>query len=119
MITRRALMASAATMLGSIRRAAAEPIAYRDYSRCLPDYLAALATEAYRRRSERIAKLTNASAIREYQSWARATFLKLVGALPERTPLNVRTMGAFERARYRVEKLVYESRPGLMVTANL
>jgi cephalosporin-C deacetylase-like acetyl esterase len=119
MITRRALMGSAVALAGSIRRAAADPIAYRDYSRCLPDYLTALATDAYRRRSEKIAKLTTAAAIREYQWWARTTFLKLAGALPERTPLNIRTVGAFERERYRVEKLVYESRPGLMVSANL
>ena len=33
--------------------------------------------------------------------------------------MNVRTVGAFERERYRVEKLVYESRPGFFVTANL
>jgi len=119
MITRRALMGSAVALAGGIRRAAGDPIAYRDYSRCLPDYMTALATEAYRRRSERIAKLTTPAAIREYQSWVRATFLEIAGALPERTPLNTRTIGAFERDRYRVEKLLYESRPGLIVTANL
>jgi len=118
-ITRRAFVGSAAALAGSVRRAAADPIAYRDYSRCLPNYLTALVTAAYRRRSERIAKLTTPAAIRDYQSWARATFLKLAGALPERTPLNVRTTGAFERGQYRVEKLVYESRPGVIVTANL
>jgi hypothetical protein len=51
--------------------------------------------------------------------WARATFTRLAGTLPERSPLNIRTVGAVERDRYRVEKLVYESRPGLFVTANL
>jgi dienelactone hydrolase len=112
-ITRRSLLALAATAC------AADPIGYRDYSRCLPDYLEALAAEAYRRRSARITTLTTAAAIRNYQSWARATFLKLTGPLPARTPLNIRTMGAFERDRYKVEKLAYESRPGLIVTANL
>ncbi len=115
-ITRRALVGSAVALTG-LR--AADPIAYRDYSRCLPDYLAALAVDAYRRRSARIAKLTTPTAISEYQVWARETFLKLAGPLPERTPLNARTVGAFERDRYRVEKLVYESRPGFLVTANL
>src|SRR4051812_5956044 len=115
-LSRRTLLASAVA-LTSLR--AADPIAYRDYSRCLPDYLAGLAADAYRRRSTRIAKLTTPAAIREYQTWARDTFLKVIGPVPERTPLNVRTVGAFERERYRVEKLVYESRPGLIVTANL
>lgn len=94
-------------------------VRYRQYARCLPDYLTALATDAHKRRSERLAKLTTPAAVKEYQAWARKTFLQLAGALPERTPLNVRSVGAFERPAYRLEKLVYESRPGLMVTANL
>src|SRR5205823_4951349 len=82
---------------------------------CLPDYVTALAAEAYRRRNERIAS----TPVREYQAWARRTFLQLAGPLPERTPLHLRTTGTVDRAAYRIEKLVYESRPGLFVTANL
>src|SRR5262249_15847487 len=78
-----------------------------------------LALDAYRQRSARIAALTTPAAIRAYQAWARQSFLKLAGPLPERTPLNARTVGAFERERYRIEKLVYESRPGFVITANL
>jgi len=37
----------------------------------------------------------------------------------ERTPLNARTTGTLERKGYRIEKVVYESRPNLFVTANL
>lgn len=94
-------------------------VRYREYGRCLPDYLAALAEDAYARRNARLAKLTASAAIRDYQAWARRTFLQLAGDLPERTPLNVRTVGSLDRPAYRVEKLVYESRPGLVVTANL
>lgn len=39
--------------------------------------------------------------------------------LPERTPLNVRFVAAVERSGYRIEKLVFDSRPGFPVTANL
>jgi cephalosporin-C deacetylase-like acetyl esterase len=94
-------------------------IRYREYARCLPDYMTALAADAYKRRNDRLAKLTTPAAVRDYQSWARRTFLQLAGDLPERTPLNTRTVGSFERPHWRVEKLVYESRPGLFVTANL
>jgi cephalosporin-C deacetylase-like acetyl esterase len=94
-------------------------IGYRDYARCLPDYLSSLAAAAYARRNQRVAALRTPEEIRSYQAWARATFTRLAGRLPERSALNVRTVGAFERDRYRVEKLVYESRPGLFVTANL
>ena len=38
--------------------------------------------------------------------------------LPERTPLKAEIKGTLERAEYRVEKLVYQSLPGLYVTGN-
>lgn len=37
---------------------------------------------------------------------------------PEKTPLNPRVTGTAERDHYRVENLVFESRPGFLVTAN-
>jgi dienelactone hydrolase len=120
-MTRRQMLGSAIALGGSFRAGAqTDPaIHYREYARCLPDYLAALAADAYARRNARIAQLKTAAAIREYQAWARRTFLQLAGGLPERTPLHLRTTGAFERDGYRIEKVVYESRPGLFVTANL
>ncbi len=46
-------------------------------------------------------------------------FWRLAGGTPERTPLNLRVTGGFERDKYRVEHLLYESRPGEWITANL
>jgi cephalosporin-C deacetylase-like acetyl esterase len=108
-MTRRQALALLATpaLRGEVR--------YREYARCLPDYLTALAADAYRRRNERI----RATPVRDYQKWARRTFLELAGPLPERTPLNLRPAGTLDRPQWRVEKVVYESRPGLYVTANL
>ena len=94
-------------------------VAYRDYFRCLPDFLEGLAAQAYQKRNAAIAGLTTGGAVRDRQRWTRETFWKLIGGQPERTPLNVRTVGSFEREHYRVEKLVYESRPNFFVTANL
>ena len=94
-------------------------IRYREYARCLPDYLAGIAADAYARRNARIAALSTATAIRDYQAWARRTFQQLAGTLPERTPLHLRTTGSLDRRQYSVDKIVYESRPGLFVTANL
>jgi len=97
--------------------AAASPlIQYRDYSRVLPDYLRKLAAEAYQRRLTMLAR----TPLKQRQAWARTTFWNLAGGPPpERTPLNVRTTGSFARKGYRVEKLVYESRPGFHIPANL
>ncbi|MCP5112784.1 MAG: hypothetical protein GY953_18310, partial [bacterium] len=94
-------------------------VSYREYARCLPDYLRGLAEEAYKRRNAEIAKLTSPSAVRERQRWARDTFWRLAGGQPERTPLNTQVVGSFERNGYRVENLHYETRPGFIVPANL
>lgn len=53
------------------------------------------------------------------QAKLRADFTKLVGEFPERSPLNARTVGAIECDGYRIERVVYESRPRHHVTANL
>lgn len=41
------------------------------------------------------------------------------GPWPEKTPLSPRITGVVEREAYRIEKVVFESRPGFPVTANL
>jgi dienelactone hydrolase len=104
-------------------RAAAQPafpgVQYREYARCLPDFLRDLAARAYQERNREIASLTSVDAIRRRQKWARETFWNLTGGMPQRTPLNTRTLGAFSRSGYRVEKLVYESVPNFHIPANL
>jgi cephalosporin-C deacetylase-like acetyl esterase len=99
--------------------ALAPRVDYRDYSRVLPDYLRALAAEAYRKRNAALAAVATADDARRRQAWARETFWRLSGGPLERTPLNIRTTGVFERGAYKVEKLIYESRPGFPVPANL
>ncbi|HUQ94887.1 MAG TPA: acetylxylan esterase, partial [Bryobacteraceae bacterium] len=71
------------------------------------------------RRNEAIGRLTTPQAVQARQQWVKETLWKLSGGAPPRTPLNVKTMGSFERPGYRVEKIVYESQPELFVPANL
>jgi dienelactone hydrolase len=118
----RAIMAGAGTSGLALRcQPAAKPkvIGYREYARCLPDAIRTLAAQAYDLRSAQIRKLTSAAAIHERQRWARETFWKIAGGMPDRTPLNTRTTGGFEREPYRVENLLYESRPNEWISANL
>jgi dienelactone hydrolase len=51
----------------------------------------------------------------------RRQFLDMMGLwpLPEKTPLNAKVTGTVEGEGFAVEKLVFESRPGLYVTANV
>ena len=94
---------------------------YRDYSRVLPDFMARTAREAYRRRRGALDALKTPAAIRARQQWVRETFWRLVGGEPSfgGSPLNVRKTGGFERTGYRVENILYESRPGFHIAANL
>src|SRR6516162_8620765 len=123
MPTRREILALTATGALLKRSAVAQTTdprgLYRDYARCLPDFLSDLAEAAYKLRNTEIARLTTSEAIRARQQWVRETFWKLVGGMTERSPLNPRTVGSFDRAGYRLEKVVYESQPGLHVAANL
>ena len=49
----------------------------------------------------------------------RREMLKAIGTLPERTPLNAKTVGAYRRDGYSIEKVIFESMPGVHVTGNL
>jgi hypothetical protein len=50
----------------------------------------------------------------------RASVLDIIGGLPgEKTPLNARVTGTIPMDGYRIEKVLFESRPGLHVTALL
>lgn len=48
-------------------------------------------------------------------------FMKSLGLspMPPKTPLNPKITGTLDRPEYRVEKVVFESRPGFYVTSNL
>jgi dienelactone hydrolase/pimeloyl-ACP methyl ester carboxylesterase len=54
-----------------------------------------------------------------YVQSVRERIHKCFGPEPERTPLNPRITGVVERDTYRIEKVVFDSRPDFPVTANL
>lgn len=53
------------------------------------------------------------------QKEVKGIMSEIVGPFPERTPLNAKITGVVKKAGYRIEKLVYESMPGLHVTGCL
>jgi cephalosporin-C deacetylase-like acetyl esterase len=115
-ISRRSLLTLPAAALAADSRAA---IDYREYARCMPDYLGRLAREAAARRAAALDACTTPASVRERQKHVRQSFWSLIGGQPQRTPLNLRTTGSFTRPKYTVEQIVYESRPGLLIPANL
>lgn len=71
------------------------------------------------RRTAAVEKLKSAAECRTWQEERRAFFLRQIGGLPDRTPLNAQVVGVLQGQGYRIEKILFESRPGFHVTANL
>ncbi|QDV36148.1 alpha/beta hydrolase family protein [Tautonia plasticadhaerens] len=49
----------------------------------------------------------------------RERIAECFGPMPGRTPLNPRVTGSIDRDGYRVENVIFESRPGFLVTGNI
>lgn len=54
-----------------------------------------------------------------YVKSARERIREAFGPLPEKTPLNAKVTRAVERDGYRIENVIFESRPDYLVTGNL
>lgn len=63
--------------------------------------------------------LTTKEDAQQYVVSMRDKIRTCFGPAPERTPLNARVTGVVDRDVYRIEKVIFESRPGFLVTANL
>jgi dienelactone hydrolase len=88
-------------------------------SEMLHRYLLDQARRQFNARRKAIAAIKTPEDIARRQKAMRAFFLRSLGDLPERTPLNPRVVGMLRKDGYRVEKIVFESRPSHHVTANL
>ncbi|NUP98634.1 MAG: acetylxylan esterase, partial [Armatimonadetes bacterium] len=71
------------------------------------------------KRLEAWRSLTTPAAVAARQSWVRETVQRMIGPFPARCDLDPRVTGGFDRADYRVELVIFDSRPGFPVTATL
>ncbi len=91
---------------------------YEQIRRMLPDYME---REAQALISGRVRTLdvSTPDALARRRAYVRERMLHALGGLPDRTPLNARTVATIERDGYRIEKIIFESQPHFYVTANL
>jgi dienelactone hydrolase len=69
-------------------------------------------------RQERFARVKTGTDLLALQAELRRKVLAVIGGLPEaKSPLNARVTGTIPMDGYRIEKLVFESLPGIHVTA--
>jgi cephalosporin-C deacetylase-like acetyl esterase len=85
----------------------------------LSTYLMAECQKHFDARKAEVEKLKTPADIQARQKVLKAKFIEALGGLPEKNPLNAKVVGTLKRDGYRVEKVIYESRPEHHVTANL
>jgi dienelactone hydrolase len=85
----------------------------------LSQYLEAQAKKHFDTRRAEVAKLQTLAEVLQRGRQLRERFVKALGGFPERTPLNARTVGTLSGDGYHIDKVIYESRTGHHVTANL
>jgi cephalosporin-C deacetylase-like acetyl esterase len=116
------LLLAAAPLCGQSREDwnfLSDPSIFPDVHGMLPAYLKEKAFALIDQRQHAIARISSLEDLEARGQYWREHMLSYLGGLPERTPLNARTVGALDRDGYRVEKIIFESRPGFYVTANL
>ena len=89
------------------------------FPRMMQEYFVERVKERERKRLERLYSLSGEADARAYVQDVRARIKSCFGPEPDRTPLNPRITGVIGRESYRIENVVFESRPGFLVTANL
>jgi len=90
-----------------------------DLRKMLHSYLLAEAQKHFDARREVIANLKTPDDIKKRQEYLKGKFLEALGGFPEKTPLNAKVVGTIKANGFRVEKVIYESRPQHHVTGNL
>ena len=89
------------------------------FPRMMQDYFATRIARSQELGQTRRAAIASKSDAEAYVTNTRERIRDCFGPLPERTPLKPRILGIVERETYRIEKVVFESRPDFLVTANL
>jgi dienelactone hydrolase len=89
------------------------------FARMVQEYFVRQVRQVEKRAEQQRAALTNQSDAEDYVRAVRKKIQRCFGPWPRRTALNPRLTGIVERDTYKIEKIVFESRPGFLVTANV
>ncbi len=89
------------------------------YPHMVQEYFVRQVGAVERKANQRRAALRSRAHAEAYVKDVRNRIQQCFGPWPATTPLNPRITGVVERDTYRIEKLIFESRPNFLVTANL
>ena len=85
----------------------------------MKDYLTAIVDRQFAARASLLASLKTAQDWDRHAEFIRRSMSDWTGPFPRRTPLRPRITGRIDRDEYTVEKVLFESRPNFLVSANL
>jgi len=108
---------SGAAQAGEVRSAAPPPL--NRLPRMVHEYFVRRVREAERGNLEALHRIRTREQAEAYVRSARERIRACFGPFPAKTPLNPRIVKTIERDAYRIENVIFESRPGFLVTANL
>jgi dienelactone hydrolase/pimeloyl-ACP methyl ester carboxylesterase len=89
------------------------------FPRMVQEYFVEQVRQVERQADQRRAALQSRQEAEAYVREAQEKIQRCFGPWPEKTPLNPRVTSVVERDQYRIENVIFESRPGFLVTANL
>lgn len=84
-------------------------------SAMLTEYLKARASQALRARMDGYEAIKSAADVLVYQDRMKAFMARQLGGLPERGPVASRVVGHIGREGFHIEKVLFESQPGIWV----
>lgn len=89
------------------------------FPRMVQEYFVGRMRKAQQAAAKRHAGLRTKAQAQAYVKEVQAKIRQCLGPWPQKTPLNARVTGTLARGAYNIEKVIFESRPGFPVTANL
>jgi dienelactone hydrolase len=95
------------------------PVSLNRFPRMVQEYFVEQVRQVEWQADQRRAALGSREQAEAYVREVREEIQRCFGPWPEKTPLQPRITGIVERDQYRIEKVVFESRPGFLVTADL
>lgn len=91
----------------------------RRFPRMMQEHLSIKVAAAQQVAELRQAKVTTKAEAEAHVQTLKGLIRQCFGPFPERTPLKPRVTSVVERDLYRIENVIFESRPDFLVTANL
>ena len=89
------------------------------FPRMVQEFFVERENALHEQRLARLAALSNRTDAERYIQSVREKIRASFGPFPQKTPLEPRVTKVVERDAYRIENVIFESRPGFLVSANL